>query len=470
MSVIQVLVILLRRGWIMLLALLAATIVAGSILVLVPGRYDATATATIDPGSVDPVSQTQAGGGMIGLVQGNTVELITSQRVAVDVVKRLNLTSSPQVQESFRQSKSFGRESIEEWMASSLVANVAPQFIGGTDVLAIKYKSNDPNQAALLANAFLAATIDAEVAMKIASADQTAGWFAPQLDELRKDVETARSALAAFQSQTNMVAPNGGGDSETSQYMALSAQLSAARAEVNTLQSRLASSSTDLTNDPSDPDLQILAGLKEKMSSSQLAIEAAKGFIGPNNPKMLAEQANLASIRKQLGDATERMRQHLKERIATTQDQIASLMAEQAQAQKTLIAVQGQRSRLEELQRDLASRSDHLAAREKELAETKLKTKLTFSDMTVLDKAVPPLAPAFPQPLKVMVTGIGGGLFLGLVLAMLAEALDRRVRFPIDLEYSTAGPFLGHLDAVRRPRRGRARIGAPSGGGALRPA
>ena len=41
------------------------------------------------------------------------------------------------------------------------------------------------------------------------------------------------------------------------------------------------------------------------------------------------------------------MRQHLKERIATTQGQIASLMTEQAQAQKTLIAVQGQRSRLE---------------------------------------------------------------------------------------------------------------------------
>ena len=40
------------------------------------------------------------------------------------------------------------------------------------------------------------------------------------------------------------------------------------------------------------------------------------------------------------------MRQHLKERIATTQDQIASLQVEEAQAQKTLIAVQGQRSRI----------------------------------------------------------------------------------------------------------------------------
>jgi uncharacterized protein involved in exopolysaccharide biosynthesis len=250
--------------------------------------------------------------------------------------------------------------------------------------------------------------------------------------------------------------------------MAISAQLSAAKAELNTLQSRLASNSTDLSNDPQDPDLQILASLKERLSASQSNIETIKGVIGPNNPKMLAELANQGSVRKQMSDATEKMRQHLKERIDTVQGQIASLQAEQTQAQKALIAVQGQRSRLEELQRDLASRSEQLAAREKELAETKLKTKLTFSEMTVLDKAVPPIAPAFPQPIKVMGTGIGAGLFLGLLLTMLAEALDRRVRFPIDLEYSAAGPFLGHLEAVRRAR-GRARLGAP-GSLALRPA
>ena len=281
MSISQVLVILLRRGWIILLTLLTAMIAAGSVLFFVPGRYDAVATASIDPGSVDPISQTVSGGGMIGLMQGNIMELVTSQRVAVDVVKRLNLTANPQVQESFRQSGSFGRESIEEWMASSLVKNVDPKFNMGTDVLAIKYKSSDPNQAALIANAFLASTIDGSVAMKIASADQTARWFAPQIEELRKDVETARAALEAFQAQTNMVATNTGGDSETSQYMAISSQLSAARAEANTLQSRLASGSTDLSNDPSDPDLQVLASLKEKLSSSQSTIEAAKGTHRP---------------------------------------------------------------------------------------------------------------------------------------------------------------------------------------------
>ena len=452
MSVSQVLVILMRRGWIVVLTLLTAMITAGGVLLFVPGRYDAVATASIDPGSVDPVSETTTGIGSIMLMQGNIISLVTSERVALDVVKRLNMTANPQVQESFRDSGSFGRESVEDWMASSLLKNVDPKFTIGTNVLSIKYKSGDPNQAALLANAFLAATIDGSVAMKAAAADQTARWFAPQLEDLRKDVESARAALEAFQAKSNMVAPTVGGDSETSQYMAISAELSQATAALTALQSRLTSGSTELSNDPTDPDLQILAALKEKQSNSEAAIEASKGVLGPNNPKMVAEQANLASIRKQIAEATERMRQHLQERIATTQSQIASLEEAQARAQTKLISVQAQRDRMGELQRDVAFRVEQLNARERAAEQAKLQSKLTFSDITVLDKATPPIDPAFPRPMIVIPVGIGAGLALGLILALLAESTDRRVRFPFDLEDAASAPFLGSLDTARRSR------------------
>jgi protein tyrosine kinase modulator len=451
-SVSQVLVILMRRGWIVVLTLLTTMITAGGVLLFVPGRYDAVATASIDPGSVDPVSETTTGIGSIMLMQGNIISLVTSERVALDVVKRLNMTANPQVQGSFRGSSSFGRESVEDWMASSLLKNVDPKFTIGTNVLSIKYKSGDPNQAALLANAFLAATIDGSVAMKAAAADQTARWFAPQLEDLRKDAESARAALEAFQAKANMVAPTVGGDSETSQYMAISAELSQATAVLTALQSRLTSGSTELSNDPTDPDLQILAALKEKQSTSEAGIEASKGILGVNNPKMVAEQANLASIRNQIAEATERMRQHLKERIATTQSQIASLEGAQAQAQTKLISVQAQRDRMGELQRDVVFRVEQLNARERAAEQAKLQSKLTFSDITVLDKAAPPIDPAFPRPMIVIPVGIGAGLALGLILALLAESTDRRVRFPFDLEDAASAPFLGSIDTARRSR------------------
>jgi succinoglycan biosynthesis transport protein ExoP len=455
-SVSQILVILLRRSWIVLLALLTTVCVAGGVLLFVPGRYDATATASMDPGNLDPLAE---GGGLgaIGLIQGNILSLVASERVAVDVVKRLNLTDNPTVQENFRKSPSFGRESIEEWMAAGLVRNVDPKFTLGTNVLSIRYKSGDPNQAALIANAFLAAVIDGSVAMKAAEADQTAQWFAPQLDELRKELEDARTTLQTFQTKSNMVAPGLGGDKETTQYMAIADQLSGARAGLTALQTRLSSTSTDLSNDPSDPDLQILSGLKEKLSSAETDIVASKGVYGANNPKIVAQQTNLATLRKQIGDATDKMRGHLKERIALSQAQIASLEAEQDKAQKSLIAVQAQRDRLTQLQREVGFRADELSARQRTAEQAKLKSKLTFSDMTVLDKASPPVDPAFPKPFVVMPVGIAAGLGLGLILALLAEAADRRVRFPIDLEHAAPAPFLGALASAGRAKP---RIGA----------
>src|SRR4029077_4043863 len=197
--------------------------------------------------NVDPISEMSNGLGTIGLIQGNILSLVTSQRVALDVVKRLNLTDNPAVQANFRKSPSFGRESIEEWMADGLQRSVDPKFILGTNVLTIKYKSSDPNQASLIANAFLAATIDGTVAMKAAEADQTARWFSPQLDELRKELDEARVALRAFQSKANMVAPTAGGpDRKPSQYMAIASELSSVRGSLTALQSRLTSGSTDL--------------------------------------------------------------------------------------------------------------------------------------------------------------------------------------------------------------------------------
>jgi polysaccharide biosynthesis transport protein len=459
-SVSQILVILLRRAWIVLLALLTTVIVAGGVLLFVPGRYDAVATASIDPGNVDPISEMSSGLGTIGLIQGNILSLVTSQRVAVDVVKRLNLTDSPAVQANFRKSASFGRESIEEWMAAGLIKNVDPKFILGTNVLSIKYKSGDPNQAALIANAFLAATIDGSVAMKAAEADQTARWFAPQLDELRKELDDARAALRAFQTKANMVAPSPtGGDKETNQYMAIAQELTNARSGLTALQSRLTSGSTELSNDPSDPDLQILSGLKEKLSTAEAEVASAKGMLGSNNPKMLAQQANISALHKQIADATEKMRTHLKDRIATVQTQIASLEAEQEQAQKSLIDIQAQRDRLGQLEHDVEFRADQLNARERAAEQAKLKSKLTFSDMTVLDKAFPPISAAFPKPFVVMPVGIAAGLALGLILALLAEAADRRVRFPIDLEYAAPAPFLGTLGSAGRSKP---RLGASS--------
>jgi succinoglycan biosynthesis transport protein ExoP len=448
-SISHVLYILWRRAWIVALTFVFALIVAVSVLLLVPSRYDAVATGTIDPGVINPLTEGSAAPA-IAVEQGNLIQLVQSRRVAVDVVKRLNLTASPGVQADYLSSGSFGRASIEDWMAGSIALGVDPGFALGTNVLTIKYKSADPNQAALLANTYLAATIDASIAMKAASGDQTARWFTPQLDDLRKDLLAARIALEQFQAKTNVVAPGAGADVESAGLLAITQDLSGNRAMLTALQSRLDSGSTDLANDPSDPDLQMINSLKERISSLEGEIEAGKSSLGPSNPKMVVASTNLAMMTKQLAEAKDKVRQHLKEKIATTQSTIASLEADQARAQRALIAAQAQRDRLSDLQRDVAFKMEELNARERTAAQARLQSKLTFADIAVLDRAAAPINPSFPKRTVVMPAAIGGGLALGVILALIAEATDRRIRFPADFSIASSAPMLGVIGATKR--------------------
>ena len=122
--------------------------------------------------------------------------------------------------------------------------------------------------------------------------------------------------------------------------------------------------------------------------------------------------------------------------------------AAQTEAQKSLIANQAQRDKLGELEHEAGFRLEQMNAREREAAQVDLQSKLTFADISVLDKAVPPAAPSFPKPAIVVPVAIGGGLALGIILALLSEMTDRRVRFPSDLKFAASAPLLG-VSAIR---------------------
>ena len=122
---------------------------------------------------------------------------------------------------------------------------------------------------------------------------------------------------------------------------------------------------------------------------------------------------------------TAKVREHLHERIVALKAQIETLEAARKVELQRMIGVQGRRDKLAELERDVAFKQELLDQEEKAEAQAELQSKLTFSDIAVLDKAVPPAQPAFPKPFMVLGVAIGAGLSLGLILALLAEALDQ---------------------------------------------
>jgi succinoglycan biosynthesis transport protein ExoP len=456
MSPLQVLSILWRRAWIVVLTFASTMLGAWGVVKLLPPRYDAWATASIDPAQTDPVTGAPVGGTSMRLLQGNLVTLVKSHRVAVMVVKRLNLVANPVLVAQFRTSDAIGRVDLTEWIADDLLTRIEASFPEGTNVLVIKNKSNSAALAAQVANGFLAAFIDAAVEMKIASAQQTAQWFEPQTEKLRSDLAAARAKLAKFQEETQLLA-TGANDPESGPLNAVTAELSNARAQLVRLDSQLQATAADPTDttDVQASDAPPVLTLRGQLHAIDGQIENFRTEVGANNSRVKALVAQRETMKKQLRTEIAAYRQQMVTRTMALKQQIESLEKTRSVELKKMIDVQAQRDQMATLRNEVELRQAQLQGVSKTASASRMQGQLSLSSISPLDPATPPVTPAFPKLLQIMLAGIGAGLGLGVIFALLAEAFDRRVRVVSDLEFAGQTAVLGTLleSSPARPRR-----------------
>ncbi len=75
MSLMPIIQVLRQRLWIVAVAFLSTLVGAWVLLLLVPPRYDATTSASIDPSVNDPVSGQSISSQLMSIVQGNLIAL-----------------------------------------------------------------------------------------------------------------------------------------------------------------------------------------------------------------------------------------------------------------------------------------------------------------------------------------------------------------------------------------------------------
>jgi succinoglycan biosynthesis transport protein ExoP len=440
----QLLTILWRRIWTVLIVSVSTMIAAGLLLYVVPSRYDAQATATVDPSQSDPVTGQAVGSSGLRVLQGNMVALAKSQRVAQDVVRRLNLTSNPLLMARYRASDSVGRVDAVDWIASELLRSLDVRFNEGTNVIVIIFKGPNPLLASQVANTFMAAFADAAIESKVSGALQTAQWFEPQTDKLRQEVEEARQKVSRFQIAQKL-GPTGQGDTEVSALQQVSNDLTSVKSDILRVRTELSlNPETALGDTSAQPfDSALMQSLKNNLASTISEIGRLQSSVGPNNPRLAALFATQRTLQEQINAERKEIRAALERRLVNLQTQAASFEKARAEQLTNVISIQEQRDQLTLLTRDLEVKQERYVAAMRTSAAARLQGQLSFSNISILDKAVVPVSPSFPKPMLVIPAAIAAGLGLGIILALITEAVDRKIRVPRDLEFATLAPMLG---------------------------
>src|SRR5438105_389534 len=292
----------LRGRWTIFLALLGATVVAAFLVTLVmPRTYEAVTSVLVDAKDDQMLNQPLGSPRQqLGYMQ-TQIDIIQSQRVARKVVEDLKLAESPSVKAAFVKSTG-GRGAIEDWLAGALLHDLKVDS-SQSSVIMLRYTASDSKFAADVANAFAKAYVDTTLRLRVEPTKEAAAWFDEQLKDLRKSLETAQAALAAFQREKGIIATDERVDIRSTRLNELSNQALQASAQSYDSASRLGQAKGK-TSPESLPEVlanPMIQGLKAELLRAESKLAEASTRLGPNHPEYQQRAAEVQALRSRVG-------------------------------------------------------------------------------------------------------------------------------------------------------------------------
>ena len=237
----------------------AVSVAIGLLYLLVtPAQYAATTTLLIDSSTLRVLQnqlQPQGDIPLDTLQVGSQVEILASRKIALAVIRKLNLAEDPEfIGASSGNSTLFSRDasSLEEREQRAVDEFLNHRTISRmerTYALNISFTSRSPVAAAKIANATAEAYIDDQLGAKYQTISRAGEWLQDRISELKAKATSADRAVLEFKEKNNIVDFGGvngtataGGSSRLigeQQLFELSSQLAAARGATGEAKARL---------------------------------------------------------------------------------------------------------------------------------------------------------------------------------------------------------------------------------------
>ncbi len=436
---------LLRRGWIVIVAGLLAALAAWWVLGRMPKIYQATgsvyiSTETPQVFDVRPVSSEQAR----DLEQMLSVERgMASSSVLLRVIDREGLMDDPEF---------AGRDLSRQAVLGILANRVHVGLSRGTRVIEIAVEDTDPERAARLVEAIKSEYETWSEEGRERLIEQASAGLAREEERLRMRMEASEAALQDFREEHPVpgLSVTGGSSQETLDI--LNSRLTQAKAERLRLE---AEREAFARFDPADPDA--LAGLSEgghsaevlalvrDLRDSELAFDKVKERYLYKHPTYKEAAQAVEGAKKNLAQAVGMAGEAIEKSYKVAVENEAKLEAEVALASGEAVGVEGLRAEFAKLSRDAAADRELHASVARRLRETAMVGSVSSSFLSWQEQ---PLAPEQPhRPRRMLLTPVAGfgGMFLGALLMIGLELGDRRVRDAATVTRATGVPLLARL-------------------------
>lgn len=319
----------------------------------------------------------------------------------------------------------------------------------------ISFRSESPDKAALIANAFADNYVRAQRDAKLEATDRASQWLEKRLTELGAQVRDKEQAVRDFQERERLI-ETGGSTIILRQLAELSSQLVLARADIADAEARLRTA-RDLvrSNGSIDNSADVMASpLIQSLREQETQLRAREGElaprIGPLHPETQQIKAKLGELRRKMAEEVRRVAEGLDNRARSARLREQALMREITALEEKAAVGMHAGVQLEQLRREAdATRQlyESFLKRSKEIGE---QAELQRADAVVTSPAMPPSKPSFPKKMLVLSAAGVIGMAIGLMLAFVREKLESGFRRTDEVERQLGYPVVGVIPNLRR--------------------
>lgn len=411
-----------------------------AVSLLLPKQYTAEGAVVIDTKSPDPLNGIVFNG-LPGAYIATQADIIKSDRVARKVISSLGLDRNEAMRVQWQETTD-GQGVYEAWLAALLAKNLDVKPSRDSSVLTIAYTAVDPTFAAVMTNAFMQSYVETSLELRVEPAKQYRVLFDQQAKQARENLEKAQTALSTYQKEHNIIATDERIDVESARLAELSSQLvmlQALSAESGSRKAQVGSSSTEVLNSP------LVSGLKADLSRQEAQLKEASAKFGAAHPNVLQLQANIAELKKEIAAEVDRVIYSVGSNNTVNRSREGQIKASLDAQRQKLLQLKEQRDGAAVLTRDVENYQRAYELLQARVNQVSLESQNSQTNVSVLQVATPPAKHSFPRMTLMTVGGAFLGVLLGVLVSIMVESNDRRIRIDSEVVDVLGTHLLGHI-------------------------
>ncbi len=448
-----------KHRFLILGSAIAAVLIGLILTLLTPPTYTATATIQIDREAarvldgegVAPEESMIAGMEFFETQYG----LLRSRSLAERVIDSLGLATSdafleqmgetpPRSEGTAAQRTAARRDAVLKVVQDNL--GVAP--VRGSRLATLSFDSPNPQLSARVVNAFAENFIQSNLDRKFESTAYVREFLEERIAQTKSRLEEAERELVGYAAGESIVnvaeTENGAQSLAGNNLVALNSALAQARAARVAAQEKWRQAQTAaLMSLPEVLQNGTIQSLTEQRAQLDAEYQQKLGVFKPDFPAMVQLKAQIDELDRQINALASSIRSSIRGQYEVALNQERALQGQVSSLTGEVLDLRDRSIEYNILQREVdTSRAlyDALLQRYKEVSAT---NGVTVNNISIVDRADAPRTASSPKMLINLAIALLLGLGIGVLAALLLEALDESLEKPEDVEAKVGVPVLG---------------------------